>query len=85
MTEEYQGDNFTWYASFTEILDRLPEDKKAEFALGVINYGTHGNEPFFDYPLDIAFEGIRPNIDNSVKYSRMGKKGMAKRWGEKNE
>ena len=83
--KEHTGDNFTWYASFTEILDRLPEDKKAEFALGVIKYGSDGNEPCFEYPLDIAFEGIRPNIDNSVKYSRMGKKGMAKRWGSENE
>lgn len=82
---ENSGDNFTWYANFTDILGRLPEDKRAKFALGVINYGTHGYEPCFEYPLDIAFEGIRPNIDNSVKYSRMGKKGMAKRWGDKEE
>lgn len=83
--KEYSGDNFTWYSSFTEILDRLPEDKKAEFALGVINYGSHGYEPFFEFPLDIAFEGIRPNIDNSVKYSRMGKAGNKKRWNENSE
>lgn len=84
MAEE-EGDNFTWYASFTRILNGLPKDKQAEFALGVIAYGTHQTEPFFEYPLDIAFEGIRPNIDNSVKYSRMGKRGMAKRWGNKEE
>lgn len=76
--------NFTWFASYTKAMEMLPADKQAEFAIGVIRYGAYGNEPFFEYPLDFAFELIRPNIDNSRKWSQMGKKGNEKRWGNKN-
>lgn len=76
--------NFTWFASYTKAMEMLPASKQAEFAIGVIGYGAYGNEPFFEYPLDFAFELIRPNIDNSRKWSQMGKKGNEKRWRNKN-
>ncbi len=68
---------FSWFASYTEILDGLPSDElKLAFALGVAHYGTYGDEPEFeDMILDIAFKGIRPNIDSSRKRSSDGKKG----------
>lgn len=79
------GLNFNWFASYTHAAEMLPEDVRGEFLWGVVQYGTYGNEPFFGYPLDVAFELIRPNLDNSRKRSLGGKKGMKSRWGEKEE
>lgn len=76
--------NFTWFESYTKAMLKLPtRELQEKFALGVIGYGSLGTEPFFDYPLDIVFETIRPNVDSSRKRSQMGKKGSQKRWGEK--
>lgn len=67
--------NFTWFENYTVIMEKIPAEKRAEFALGVIAYGAYGNEPFFEYPLDLAFEGIRSSLDLSRKLSQAGKKG----------
>lgn len=77
-----EGLNFTWYSGYTHAVERIPEELRGEFLWGVVQYGTYGNEPFFEYPLDVAFELIRANLDNSRKRSLGGKKGNAKRWGE---
>lgn len=72
--------NFTWFESYTKAMLKLPtRELQAEFVFGVIAYGSFGTEPFFDYPLDIVFEGIRPNIDLSKKRSSAGKKGRKTR------
>lgn len=68
--------NFTWFESYTKAMLKLPtRELQAEFAFGVIAYGSFGTEPFFDYPLDIVFETVRPNLDKSRKRSAAGKKG----------
>lgn len=67
--------SFMWWGSFTETVDRIPEDLRADFLYGVIQYGTRQIEPNFEFPLDAIFEGIRPNIDSSIKSSEYGKKG----------
>lgn len=76
-----EGLNFTWWPSFTEAAAQMPEGDRAKFLWGVIQYGTYGNEPFFEYPLNSTFEGMRPNLDSSRKRSAGGKKGSEKRWG----
>ena len=79
-----EPNGFMWHESYTKAMLKMPDaDTQARFAMGVIAYGSFGAEPCFCYPLDVAFEGIRPNIDSSRKWSQMGKKGNQKRWGEK--
>lgn len=71
---------FIWHESYTKALLKLPtRELQTEFLFGVIAYGSFGTEPFFDYPLDMVFEGIRPNIDLSKKRSAAGKKGRKAR------
>jgi hypothetical protein len=67
---------FIWHESYTKALLKLPtRELQTEFLFGVIAYGSYGTEPFFEYPLDMVFEGIRPNIDCSKKRVAAGKKG----------
>lgn len=67
---------FMWQPSYTKVLSRIPSmSQQAEFALKTIKYGAFGTEPFFEYPLDMLFEAIRPNLDISKKRSRAGRKG----------
>lgn len=72
--------SFAWHESYSRALELVPSELKAEFALGIINYGAYGNEPFFDYPLNVLFEAIRPNIDSSVKNRLRAKKASEARW-----
>ena len=70
--------NFTWFESYTKAILKLPtRELQAEFVFGVIAYGSFGTEPLFDYPLDMVFETIRPNLDKSRKRSAAGRKGGA--------
>lgn len=57
----------------------LPKELQGDFAVGIAMYGTYGTEPFFEYPMNVAFEGIRGHIDGSRKWSAMGKKSGEKR------
>lgn len=67
---------FIWHESYTKALLKIPtREQQVEFLFGVIAYGSFGTEPFFEYPLDMAFEMIRPNIDYSKKRVECGKKG----------
>lgn len=67
---------FMWHESYTEALLKIPDrELQVDFVFGVIRYGCYGYEPFFDYPLDMVFETIRPNIDYSRKRVESGKKG----------
>lgn len=73
--------SFAWHESFTRALELLPDkEDQAQFVLGVIDYGAYSNEPFFDYPLNVLFEAIRPNIDSSVKNRMRAKKASEARW-----
>lgn len=73
--------NFTWFQSYTEALLALEsEGLQLEFALAVARYGTYGTEPEFESNiLKAVFAGVRPNIENSRRDSKNGKKGAEKR------
>ena len=79
-----EPNGFMWHESYTKAMLKMPDaETQARFAMGVIAYGSFGDEPFFDYPLDVAFEGIRPNIDISRKRSAARKGGGSKSGVEK--
>ena len=64
-----QNGNFTWFDKLTRVLNSLPAEYVGEMALAIANYGTYGDEPQFSEPLlGCVFEGIRDDIDNSVKW-----------------
>lgn len=59
---------FSWFPKLTKVLKTLPEEHFAEMALAIMEYGNHGIEPEFSNPLlHAVFEGIREDVDNSLK------------------
>lgn len=62
MEEAYK---FSWFPKFMQTVDSLPEEIQAEFALGVLRYGSYGTDPGFGYPLSSVFISIKEDIDNS--------------------
>lgn len=71
--------NFTWYETYTNVLDAIPAKPRAVMALAIIEYGAHGKEPNFPEYVQMSdgtkfpgvalqgmFEAIRINIENSV-------------------
>jgi hypothetical protein len=74
---------FSWYETYTEQLLDLPTvEEKGAFALGVIQYGAFGIYPDFEYPLNLAFAGIRWNLDNSRARSIASRKAKEKKQGD---
>lgn len=62
------GKKFTWHEKFSETLKKVPSEYRGDLALAMIDYGTYGIEPEFDeWGLSAAFEGVRDDIDNSIK------------------
>ena len=63
--------SFTWFEKFGEVLEALPDENQAEFALAIVRYGSLGEEPEFDSPLMAAlFTAIREDVDNSLTKRR---------------
>ena len=59
--------SFTWFEKFGEVMEALPDENQAEFALAIVRYGSLGEEPEFDSPLMAAlFTAIREDVDNSL-------------------
>lgn len=68
--------SFTWFEKFGEILEALPNENQAEFALAIVRYGSLGEEPEFDSPLMAAlFTAIREDVDNSLTKRASASKG----------
>ena len=68
--------SFTWFEKFGEVLEALPDENQAEFALAIIRYGSLGEEPEFDSPLMAAlFTAIREDVDNSLTKRASASKG----------
>lgn len=69
---------FSWFPTMTRMVERVGEnmpDKVGEFVMGLVNYGAKGIEPeFTDMALIFAFEGLRDDIDHSIK-ARYNNKG----------
>lgn len=68
--------SFTWFEKFGEVLEALPNENQAEFALAIVRYGSLGEEPEFDSPLMAAlFTAIREDVDNSLTKRASASKG----------
>lgn len=82
----FEPRSFAWHESYTRILDSLEtHEEKARFALAIIEYGAYGNEPFLEAPLNVVFEAVRPNIDQSVKVRERAKKANESRWSSEEQ
>ena len=67
---------FTWFPKLTRVMEALPPENVAEFAMAVVRYGTYGEEPELSSPLLAAvFEGVREDVDNSVNARTKNKGG----------
>ena len=76
---------FTWFPKITRVMQTLPTDNVAEFAMAVAEYGTNGTEPSFSSPvLAAVFEGIREDIDNSVNARHRNKGGRPRKNAREN-
>lgn len=68
--------SFSWFPKLTRVMEALPPENVAEFAMAVVRYGTYGEEPEPSSPLLAAvFEGIREDVDNSVNARTKNKGG----------
>lgn len=68
------GKSFTWFPKLTRTVERVPEEQRGTLLWALAQYGTDGIEPELEYPLDMAFEALRDDIDNS-KRQRFENKG----------
>ncbi len=74
---------FTWFPKLTRVLQSLPAEAVAEFALAITAYGTAGTEPEFTTPWLLAvFEGVREDIDNSVNARTKNRGGRPSKKGK---
>ena len=70
-----QVEKFTFFGSFYEAMNMLPEEQRNEFLMGLLAYAFEGIEPGFDGALAAMFALAKPNIDSSVKGAQNGSKG----------
>lgn len=61
------SESFTWFPKLTRTVERVPEEQRGLLLWALALYGTDGVEPELEYPLDMAFEALRDDIDNSVR------------------
>lgn len=67
---------FTFYRSYYEALDELPDEEKAETLLAVIRYAIYGTNPeMLPVSGKIAFNLIKPTLDSARKKAAAGKQG----------
>lgn len=77
---------FSWFPKITRALERVPEELRGELSWALIRYGTYGEEPELEWPLDAMFETLRDDIDHSKDARKSGRKGgRPKASGEKPE
>lgn len=71
--------NFTFFTNYSEVIDSLPKELQAEFALALVNYGVKGEDPEFTNP-------ILHSVFISLKYALDVSRTRAKiRQGKSNE
>lgn len=59
----------------TATVAKVPEDERGKLLWALVLYGTYGEEPGLEYPLDAIFESLREDIDNSKNAIYNGKTG----------
>lgn len=80
-----EGRTFTWFPKLTRVMEALPAENVAEFAMAVAEYGTNAIEPAFSSPILAAvFEGVREDIDNSVNARHRNKGGRPRKNASEN-
>ena len=70
-----EGRRFTWFQKFTATAEKVPEELRGEFLWAVVQYGTYGEEPVLDWPLDAVFASVREDIDHSIRAIANGERG----------
>ena len=66
---------FTWFPKLTATAAKVPEEQRGALLWALALYGTTGEEPDLEWPLDAIFEGLREDIDNSKRAITAGKTG----------
>ena len=72
---ERSEERFTWFPKLTATCAKVPEEHRGKLLWALVVYGTTGEEPTLDWPLDAIFEGLRDDIDNSKRSMRAGERG----------
>lgn len=70
-----QEAKFTWFPKLTATAAKVPEEQRGALLWALALYGTTGEEPDLEWPLDAIFEGLREDIDNSKRAITAGKTG----------
>lgn len=74
------GSKFTVFPKFLDIIRKLPaREDQAKVALAIMEYGCEGDEPELEFPLDMAFEACREDVENSKKARNENKGGRPKK------
>ena len=60
---------FTFYRSYFECLDKLPEEEKSELLMAIVYYVYKDMDPNFDGILSALWTVIKPNLDTSKNRS----------------
>ena len=72
----FERQQFTFYRSFLNIIEQLPDRKQREFMLILIRYALNETEPVSkDSTIRAAFEGLRPILDKARNKAKSGKTG----------
>ena len=69
------AENLHDFPKLTRTVERVPEEQRGELLWALACYGTYGVEPNLEYPLDMAFEALREDIDNSRRNRGQNKGG----------
>lgn len=70
--------SFTWFPKLTATIEKVPEEFRMELFMAIVRYGTYGEEPDLDWPLDAIFASVREDIENSWKARKFGSDGGRK-------
>lgn len=73
------GESFTWFPKLTRTVERVPEEQRGLLLWALVQYGSYGIEPELEYPLDMAFEALRDDIDNSKNNRHRNRGGRPKK------
>ena len=68
-------DRFTFFKSYKDSIDKMPEEKRLTFLDALCDYAFYGIEPDMEWGLQAAFENARPNLNNSKACIENGRKG----------
>ena len=70
-----QGAKFTWFPKLTATAAKVPEEQRGALLWALALYGTTGEEPELEWPLDAIFESLKGDIENSKRAMESGAKG----------